>query len=134
MCLDLNASVLSTMPPYLVERAPVPGRTVAPEPEPGRLLGRLEEFAKQLFWDYQLGEAFVLATSRYSTGWPARFHVVPPWTVNVEMRNGRRAYSIGDDGRHRGHAPYPLPVAMSVTPTGTGRSRPAARARSPPTC
>ena len=55
-----------------------------------------EEFAKQLFWDYQLGEAFILATSRYSTGWPARFHVVPPWTVNVEMRNGRRVYSIGE--------------------------------------
>ena len=40
-----------------------------------------EEFAKQLFWDYQLGEAFVLATARYATGWPARFHVVPPWYV-----------------------------------------------------
>ena len=55
-----------------------------------------EEFAKQLFWDYQaVGETFVLATARYSTGWPARFHVVPPYLVNVEMDAGFRRYTIG---------------------------------------
>ena len=97
MCLDLNASVLSTMPPYLVNAPRVAGRAVVAEPEPGHLHGRGRSSRKQLFWDYQLGEAFVLATSRYSTGWPARFHVVPPWTVNVEMDEGRRVYRIGDE-------------------------------------
>jgi len=37
----------------------------------------------------------VLATVRYATGWPARFHVVPPWYVNVEMDAGLRRYTIG---------------------------------------
>jgi HK97 family phage portal protein len=48
-----------------------------------------------LWWDYQLGEAFVLCTARYSTGWPARFHVVDPWLVNVEMSGHGRRYTIG---------------------------------------
>jgi phage portal protein BeeE len=69
---------------------------MADEPRPRRL-HCWEEFAKQLFWDYQAaGEAFVLATARYTTGWPARFHVVPPWAVDVEMTSsGTRRYSIG---------------------------------------
>jgi HK97 family phage portal protein len=47
-------------------------------------------------WDYQAtGEVFVLATARYATGWPARFHVVPPWAVEVEIREGVRRYAIG---------------------------------------
>ena len=37
----------------------------------------------------------MLATARYSTGWPARFHVVPPWTVDVDIADGLRRYSIG---------------------------------------
>ena len=27
----------------------------------------------------------MLATALYATGYPARFHVVPPWTVKVEI-------------------------------------------------
>jgi HK97 family phage portal protein len=51
---------------------------------------------KQLSWDYQLGEAFVITTARYATGWPARFHVVPPWTVDVDFTSaGIRTYRIG---------------------------------------
>jgi HK97 family phage portal protein len=42
-----------------------------------------------------LGEAFVMATADYASGWPARFHVVSPWLVNVEMAEGRRRYTIG---------------------------------------
>jgi len=93
-CLDLNASVLATMPPYLVDAADTldAGWLVNPDPD---IYTAWEEFAKQLFWDYQLGEVFVIATARYATGWPARFHVVPPWAVNVEMDQGVRRYSIG---------------------------------------
>jgi len=95
-CLDLNASVLSTMPPYLVDAPPSLDASWLTNPDPD-IYSSFEEFAKQLFWDYQLGEAFVLATARYRTGWPARFHVVPPWSMNVEMRQGRRVYSIGEE-------------------------------------
>jgi HK97 family phage portal protein len=93
-CIDANARALATMPPYLVDAAPTvdAGWLVNPNPD---IYFAWEEFAKQLFWDWYLGEAFVLATSRYSTGWPARFHVVPPWSVNVEMDAGFRRYSIG---------------------------------------
>lgn len=96
MCLDLNASVLSTMPPYLVDAAPSLSADWLTNPEPD-VYASWEEAAKTMFWDYQAaGEAFLLATARYSTGWPARFHVVPPWTVNVELDRGRRRYRIGD--------------------------------------
>lgn len=95
MCLDLNASILSTMPPYTVrngETAEQPSWMINPQPD---LYTSWEEFAKQLFWDYQLGEVFVIVTARFADGFPARFHVIEPWLVNVEMNAGRRTYSIG---------------------------------------
>ena len=96
--LDLNASVLATMPPYLVgARVGLPtGWLTNPDPD---FYGCWEEFAKQLWWDYQLGEAFILCTSRYEDGRgrPARFHVVSPWLVNAELdRDGFRRYRIGE--------------------------------------
>lgn len=93
-CLDLNASLLATMPPYLVDAADSLDTEWLTNPEPD-IYTSWEEFAKQLFWDYQMGEVFVWALTRYATGWPARFRVIPPWMVNVEMRDGRRQYSIG---------------------------------------
>jgi len=93
-CLDLNASVMATMPPYLVGTAPSTDAAWLINPDPD-LYTSWEEFAKQLFWDYQLGEAFVVATASYATGYPARFHVVSPWAVNVEMDAGHRRYTIG---------------------------------------
>jgi HK97 family phage portal protein len=93
-CLDLNASLLSTMPPYLVGASPNLDSDWLNNPEPS-IYTSWEEFAKQLFWDYQLGEAFVWALTRYATGWPARFRVIPPWMVNVEMSEGVRRYTIG---------------------------------------
>jgi HK97 family phage portal protein len=93
-CLDLNSSLLSTMPPYLVDAAPTLDSDWLNNPEP-LIYTSWEEFAKQLFWDYQLGEAFVLALTRYATGWPARFRVIPPWMVEVDMDAGTRRYRIG---------------------------------------
>jgi len=95
-CLDLNSSVLASMPPYLVDAAPTLNADWLTNPDPD-VYASWEEFAKQLFWDYQAaGEVFVLCTARYATGWPARFHVVPPWAVQVERVAGRRAYLIGE--------------------------------------
>lgn len=93
-CVDLNASVLAEMNPYLVNAAPSLPRDWLTNPDPD-LYTSWQEFAKQLWWDFQLGEVFVLSTARYANGWPARFHVLPPWTVNVEMDGGRRHYSVG---------------------------------------
>ena len=94
-CLDLNSSVLSTMPAYRTRGSEViePAVWMAnPDPD---IYQSWEEFAKQLFWDYQLGEAFVVPTAWYSDGYPARFRVMPPWMINVEMDGGRRRYNIG---------------------------------------
>jgi HK97 family phage portal protein len=96
MCIDFNSSQLSTMPPYLKDAAPSLQADWLNNPDPD-VYTSWEEFAKQLFWDYHLGEAFVLTTARYSTGWPARFHVVPPWWVEIDLRDGLRTYMIGGD-------------------------------------
>ena len=95
-CLDSNSSIFATMPPYLVGASSSLTADWLTNPDPD-LYTSWEEFSKQLLWDYQgLGEVFVLATARYSTGWPARFHVVPPWAVDVEVGpGGRRRYAIG---------------------------------------
>ena len=119
-CLDLNASACSsTMPPYLVGAAPIAGRGLAARTRTRTCTRRWEEFAKQLFWDYQLGEAFVLATARYATGWPGP--VPCRAAVDGQRRDataGRRRYTIGARRRHRRHAPHPLPVV------GRRRARP----------
>jgi HK97 family phage portal protein len=97
MCVDYNAQQLSTMPPYLKDAAPSLQADWLNNPDPDAYPGGWSEFAHQLFWDYQLGEAFVLVTARYSTGWPARFHVVPPWSVEIDIVDGLNVYSIGQE-------------------------------------
>jgi HK97 family phage portal protein len=93
-CLDLNASILGTMPPYLVGSSPTLPAGWLENPDPDKYTS-WADFAKQLWWDYQLGEVFVVATAYYATGKPARFHVVEPWTVDVEWDGGTRRYAIG---------------------------------------
>ena len=94
-CIDLNARVLASMPPYLVDAAPSLSADWVTNPDPD-VYTSWDEFAKSLFWDYQAaGEAFVICTARYATGWPARFHVMPPWAVTVDLVDGRRSYQIG---------------------------------------
>jgi hypothetical protein len=100
-CLDLNSSVLATMPVYRTGASgePLPPVEWMRNPD-ADVYASWHDFAKQLFWSYQLGEAFVLCTARYaasSGAWPARFHMVEPWTVEVEFVGGLRRYRI--DGR-----------------------------------
>ncbi len=95
MCLDLNSSIIASMPPYATTDAGlVPSPMWLDNPDPDHYTS-WNEFAKQLWWDYQMGEAFVLCTARYANGYPARFHVVEPWLVTVDMVGGLRTYSIG---------------------------------------
>jgi Phage portal protein len=94
-CLDKNASALSTFPVYRTRN----GQTISPaswmvNPDPS-IYTSWEEFAKQLFWDFQLGEVFLMEMSSFSDGFPMRFRVVPAWAFYVEMVGGVRRYRFG---------------------------------------
>jgi HK97 family phage portal protein len=96
--IDLNTSILSTMPPYITKGAqPQPGVPWMENPEP-LVYASWAEFAKQLFWSFQAcGEVFVVATARFAdTGYPMRFMVANPAFVNVERVAGVVRYSIAD--------------------------------------
>ena len=94
-CLDLNASVLASMPLYLMKNGVVQSPlTWMSNPDP-TIYTSWQEFAKQLFWDFQLGEAFVLAMARRADGYPLQMRVIPPYLVSVEMIGGMRRYMLG---------------------------------------
>lgn len=94
-CLDLNARVLASMPVYRMRSGQiVEPRSWMTNPDP-TIYTSWQEFAKQLFWDYQMGEAFVLPMAHRADGFPLRFRVVPPWLMSVEMRGGTREYRLG---------------------------------------
>jgi HK97 family phage portal protein len=94
-CLDLNAGVLASMPVYrLVSGEIAPALSWMSNPDP-TIYTSWFEFAKQLFWDYQMGEAFVLPMASGADGYPLRFRVVPPWLMDVEIRGGTREYRLG---------------------------------------
>jgi HK97 family phage portal protein len=95
-CLDLNSSLLASMPPYLVGASSSLPTDWLNNPDPD-LYTSWDEFAKQYAWDFQLGEVFVLSTARYSNDYPARFHVVDPWLVNCEKTATGRRYTIGSE-------------------------------------
>ena len=83
--LDRSTMILSSMPAYRVRG----GKALPPTawmnmPAPV-VYASWAEFAKQLFWDFKLGEAFVLALGRGSSGYPAALRVVPPWLVQFEQ-------------------------------------------------
>jgi HK97 family phage portal protein len=125
--LDLNASVLSAMPVYRTRG----GRVIDPttwmmNPDP-LIYSSWAEFAKQLFWDFQLGEAFVLPMARTADGLPYNFRVIPQWLINVEMAGGRRVYNLGtlDITEDVLHIRYKSTTdgARGVGPLESGRTR-----------
>ena len=119
-CVDLNASIIATMPPYATTGASVvAGPTWLDNPDPD-IYSSWDEFAKALWWDYQLGEAFVICTARYADGYPARFHVLEPWLVEVELGpDGLRHYRVGsiDPGPDLLHIRY---KSTATSPRGMG--------------
>ena len=126
--IDLKASVFASMPVYMVGASPnLPDQWID-NPDTDKYNSWVD-FAHALMWDYQLGEAFVVCTARYANGWPARFHVAPPWTVNVDLLgDGTRAYSIGSVAIDRAdmlHVPYRITAdaARGTGPLDAGRSR-----------
>lgn len=129
-CIDLNSNVVSAMPVYRTRK----GQIIEPttwmtNPDP-LIYTSWQEFAKQLFWDYQMGEAFVWPMATDSDGKPSRFRVIPPWMMNVELKGGSRIYNLGrrdvtDEILHiryksttddaRGHGPLEMAGARLVT-------------------
>ena len=109
-CLDLNARVFAAMPPYLNHSSASLGKEWLKNPD--QILYRgWSAFAKQLLWDYQLGEAFVMPTDWYESGWPRQFHVVPPWKVTSDLdRYGLPRHKIGslDVTAEIIHIPYQI--------------------------
>lgn len=96
-CLDLNARVLAAMPVYKMRGGQIiESSTWMTNPDP-TIYSSWIEFAKQLFWDYMLGEAFVLPMARGRDGWPLTFRVMPPWSIDVQMEGGRRVYRLGGE-------------------------------------
>lgn len=100
-CLDLNSSVLATMPPYVVkdEQRQQPGPLWLENPEP-LIYNSWTDFAKELFWCYQaVGEVFVLVTARYAdTNYPMRYFVLNPAFVDIDRVNGVPVYTLaGND-------------------------------------
>jgi hypothetical protein len=88
-CLDLNASVIGSMPPYLTKGGEViPGRPWMGNPDPDKYVS-WNDFAKEAFWEYQAGELFILCMARDFSGYPARFRVIPSVFVNVEPEGFR---------------------------------------------
>lgn len=93
--IDLNSSVLSSMPVYRLRKGVVvPSPLWMANPDP-TIYSSWQEFAKQLFWDYHLGEAFVLPMAYNAGRRPTNFRVIPPWLISAEMRGGRREYRLG---------------------------------------
>lgn len=95
-CLDMASNVVSAMPVYRLRG----GQIIEPtewmtNPDP-TVYTCWQEFAKELFWDYQMGEAFVFPMLMGSDGKPSRFRVIPPWLVSVELGRGGREYKLGN--------------------------------------
>ena len=95
MCLDINSRVLSSMPVYRTRGGDMMEPTSwMSNPDPS-IYTSWNEFAEQLFWDYQLGEVFVLSMARFSNDFPTTFRVIPPWLVDVKYGAGGRTYRPG---------------------------------------
>lgn len=95
-CLDLNSSILSTMPTYLKRNGDVLDPLPWMQNPDDAVYESWTEFAKSLFWHYQLGEAFVYVMARSALGFPVRFREIPPYLMKVEMAGAnQRRYFLG---------------------------------------
>ena len=91
-CLDLNSSVIGSMPPYLTKAGEIqPSKSWMSNPDPD-YYASWDDFAKEAFWEYQCGEVFILSLVRDFSNFPVRFRVIPAVFVTV-VRNG--VYRIG---------------------------------------
>jgi HK97 family phage portal protein len=94
--IDLNASILSTMPPYRLAGAdvidPLPWMS---NPQPEVYTGWTEAMKQVVTSYYGKGEAFLWATSRYPDGTVRTWVMLNPGWVDVEMHGQTRHYEMG---------------------------------------
>ena len=116
--IDLNASLLSTMPPYRLINGQVANALqwmINPQPE---VYTGWTEAMKQIVISYFNGEAFLWATGRYldgpggSPGTVKNWVVLNPAWVEVEMEGQMRRYAMGgmditDDCLHIRYTSWP---------------------------
>ena len=90
-CLDLNASLLATMPPVPRRRCRRRCRGLVEQPGPGpvHVVGRVRQAA---VLGLPAGRGVRARHRPLRNGCPARFHVVAAVVVNAEMVGGRRRY------------------------------------------
>ena len=118
--------------PYLVGASPTLPADWMNNPDPD-LYTSWDEFAKQLFWDFQMGEAFVLATAYYSQRVSGPVPCRRP--VDGQRRARRRRAPPLHDRQRRRHRRSSCTSAIRAPPTTpavTARSRPAPAGWSPP--
>ena len=111
-CIDLNASITSTMPPYRMEG----NKVVAPlpwmkNPQPEVYTGWTEAM-KQVVISYWCGEAFLWATGRNGDGSVRNWVMLDPAWVEVKVLGHIRRYFMGDidiseDVLHLRYASWP---------------------------
>jgi HK97 family phage portal protein len=94
-CLDLNASILASMPPYVVHGAePAEPRSWIVNPEP-EVYASWDAFAKEAFWCFRaVGEVFIYALDRFADNYPSRFMMLNPAFVTVDRVDGQIQYTI----------------------------------------
>lgn len=118
-CIDLNSSILSTMPPYRMRGQemmdPLPWME---NPQPEVYTG-FTEAMKQFWISYWGGEVFVWATSRYADNSVRTWVVLNPAWVEITQRGQVKSYTMGgiditEDVLHIRYASWP------GTPHGIG--------------
>jgi HK97 family phage portal protein len=98
-CIDLNSSILSTMPPYRLQGGEVVDDLPwMRNPQPDVYHG-WSEAMKQVFACFWTGEAFLWCTSRYSDGSVRSWVMLNPGWVDVEMEGHTRTIWLGEAGR-----------------------------------
>lgn len=94
-CVQQNATAVADMPVIVSKnrvQQPAPSWLTNPNP---MVYSHWGEFFRQVWWSYQaIGEAFIVATSRFADGFPRTFMMLDPWLVNAEIKDGIRTYSI----------------------------------------
>jgi HK97 family phage portal protein len=97
--IDMNSSILSTMPPYrLSGRVVIDPLPWMSNPQPEVYTGWTEAM-KQVITSYYGGEAFLWATNRYADGTVRNWVMLNPEWVSVDMMGHVRSYSLGDKAR-----------------------------------
>jgi HK97 family phage portal protein len=98
-CIQLNAQQIASMPLRFDSTAPEGGYEPAwvSNPDPNWFPNGISDAVFAVVSSmYGWGFACLYVTSRYATGFPQAWTVLDPSQVLIEMRNGRRAYKLGD--------------------------------------